>query len=179
MDLLTDLLGFLPRGIPAETLTTLLSTLSALFKYLLVPSVNHSDPPSNADADAPQDQNHEKEAEMDLLSKTWSLLLKTLPRHNPEIQRAVGELWGVGVLRRLKGVERERAVGMLLEGEDSGEVAAWSIAFACQVCFDAYLWEHLLTLCLSSFHFLWVVCFFDSRYHKLSTHARPQYSPLS
>jgi hypothetical protein len=79
MDLLTDLLGFLPRGIPAETLTTL---LSVLFKYL-VTSVNHTG--CISDVDAPQDQNCGTDEDIDLLSKTWSILLKTLPRCNPEI----------------------------------------------------------------------------------------------
>ncbi|KAG0701153.1 armadillo-type protein [Suillus ampliporus] len=108
-DLLEVLLRLLPRPIPAPSLTALLATLSGLFKYLLVPSIN-----------------------LDLLDQTWSSFRAVLPTCNSDVQRAAAEVWG-SVLRRLKSVARERAVILMaknLEGVE--DASAWMIVFACK-----------------------------------------------
>jgi len=125
-ELLAQLLTLLRRSIPAQALTALLATLSALFKFLLIPSVNNSDTDHNIDRDEYKD----------LLRTTRTQVLRVLPKCNPEVQRAVGEVWGVGVLRRVKGKGRERAVGLLL-GDDDGkgeqDFCAWCVVSACKV----------------------------------------------
>jgi hypothetical protein len=132
-ELLTQLLALLRRSIPAQALTALLATLSALFKYLLIPSTN------NTDAAQVADQNGH-DGDDDLLKATWKQILRSLPRCNVEVQRAVGEVWGVGILRRVKGKERERTVGFLIEGEGEGmqgkgvqDFCAWCVVSACKV----------------------------------------------
>ncbi|EPQ55347.1 hypothetical protein GLOTRDRAFT_42472 [Gloeophyllum trabeum ATCC 11539] len=109
LDLLSRLYSYLPRKIPAPTLTALLSALSALFKYLLIPS-----------------------ADAGLLDQSWSSLRDVLPKCNPEVQRAVAEVWGA-TLRRLKSAVRERAVELIAEDVDGLEDAcAWMVVFACE-----------------------------------------------
>jgi U3 small nucleolar RNA-associated protein 20 len=133
-ELLTQLLALLRRSIPTQALTALLATLSALFKYLLIPSTN------NTDAAQVADQNVGHDEDDDLLKATWKQILRSLPRCNAEVQRAVGEVWGVGVLRRVKGKERERTVGFLIEGEGESmqgkgvqDFCAWCVVSACKV----------------------------------------------
>ena len=130
-DTLTRLLNLLPRSIPAETLTALLSTLSALFKHLLIPSINNS-----IQSEGPAEDQGLGEDE-DLLLSTWVHAVRILQKCNPEIQRAVGELWGASVLRRLKGDEREHAIRLLIDLKDMEglqDVKAWIVVFACKVC---------------------------------------------
>ncbi|KAG1734522.1 armadillo-type protein [Suillus lakei] len=108
-DLLEVLLRLLPRPISAPSLTALLATLSGLFRYLLVPSIN-----------------------LDLLDQTWSSFRAVLPTCNSDVQRAAAEVWG-SVLRRLKSVARERAVILMaknLEGVE--DASAWMMIFACK-----------------------------------------------
>ncbi|KZV69813.1 hypothetical protein PENSPDRAFT_753100 [Peniophora sp. CONT] len=105
--LLTATLSLLPRSLPPDTLTTLLSTLSTLYKHLLVPSSTT------------------------LLAPTWTGLKASLAKVHPETRRALGEGWG-GALRRLKSEGRTRAVEMLVE-ELKGieEFAAYTLVGAC------------------------------------------------
>ncbi|KAJ3744880.1 armadillo-type protein [Lentinula detonsa] len=107
--LLDRLLQLSARSISSEVLTILLSTLSALFKYLLVPSTDSA-----------------------LLEQTWPVFLLTLPKCLPEIQRALAEVWG-SVLRRLKPGLRSKAMVLLaqdLKGID--DAAAWCLVSACK-----------------------------------------------
>lgn len=94
-DLLDRLLKLLPRSISAPALTALLETFSALFKFLLVPSV-----------------------QTELLEKTWSAIRGILPNCLPEIQRAMAEVWGA-VLRRFKTTVREKAVVLTADDANS------------------------------------------------------------
>ncbi|KAJ3935001.1 MAG: armadillo-type protein [Lentinula lateritia] len=108
-ELLERLLQLSARSISSEVLTVLLSTLSALFKYLLVPSTDST-----------------------LLEQTWSAFRATLPKCLPEIQRALAEVWG-SVLRRLKVALRPKAMVLLAENlEDIGDAAAWCLVSACK-----------------------------------------------
>ncbi|KAI0035598.1 armadillo-type protein [Vararia minispora EC-137] len=108
-DILSSLLRLLPRHIAPEALTTLLATLSTIFKYLLVPS-----------------------SDAETLPRTWSALCDTLPSCNPEIQRAFSEVWG-SVLRRLKSAPRAKAMELMGAGLEGVEDAcAWSVVFACK-----------------------------------------------
>jgi len=110
--LLKTLLDFLPRPIAAPALTALLATLSALFRYLLVPCIH-----------------------LDLLQQTWSSFHSTLPKCNAEVQRAAAEVWA-SVLRRLKTSAREKAV-ILMANNLTGveDASAWMLIFACKVRF--------------------------------------------
>ncbi|KZT18582.1 hypothetical protein NEOLEDRAFT_1246369 [Neolentinus lepideus HHB14362 ss-1] len=108
-EILARLLDYLPRKIPAPTLTAVLSALSALFKYLLIPST-----------------------EGDLLNETWDALRDVLVKCNGEVQRAVAEVWGA-VLRRFKSAVRERAVELIAGSVEGIEDAcAWMVVFACK-----------------------------------------------
>ena len=89
----------------AETLTALLETLSAFFKYVLIPS--------------------------DTMDAVWLQFAEVLPKCNPEVQRVVAELWGNG-LRRMKTEARERCVVTILNNANA-DVAAWAFVTACKV----------------------------------------------
>ena len=109
-NILNHLLELLPRSIDAAALTALLETFSALFKFLLVPSIR-----------------------LELLEETWNAVRLTLPRCLPEVKRAVAEVWG-SVLRRLKTVPRARAVTLLAKDlEEVEDASAWAIVYACKV----------------------------------------------
>ncbi|KAG1882502.1 armadillo-type protein [Suillus subluteus] len=109
VDLLEVLLRLLPRPISAPSLTALLATLSGLFRYLLVPSIN-----------------------LDLLDQTWSSFRAVLPTCNSDVQRAAAEVWG-SVLRRLKSVAREKAVILMAQNlEGVEDASAWMMIFACK-----------------------------------------------
>lgn len=109
VDLLEVLLRLLPRPISAPSLTALLATLSGLFRYLLVPSIN-----------------------LELLDQTWSSFRAVLPTCNSDVQRAAAEVWG-SVLRRLKSVARERAVVLMAQNlEGVEDASAWMMIFACK-----------------------------------------------
>ncbi|KAI0262194.1 armadillo-type protein [Gloeopeniophorella convolvens] len=108
-DLLSHLLRLLPRSISAAALTALLATFAALFKYLLVPAT-----------------------ESEVLEQTWESVRTTLPKCNPEVQRAIAEVWG-SLLRRLKVSRREIAVELMAEDLRGVEDAcAWACTFACK-----------------------------------------------
>lgn len=122
---LAQLLALLPRAqaISAETLARLMHTLGALWKWVLVPAL-----PAPAGAG--------------LLRATWDALAHTLARCAPEVQRALAEVWGAGVLRRLKADAgaRRGAVEMLAacvrDGRGMEDLCAWSLVYACQVRLD-------------------------------------------
>jgi U3 small nucleolar RNA-associated protein 20 len=108
-EILSALTNFLPRSIPAATLTSLLLTLQSWFKYLLVPSVDPS-----------------------LLSKTISTLFEAIPKCHPEVQRSVAEVLG-STLRRLKSSPRNQAIGLISQNVQATEnFCAWVFASACQ-----------------------------------------------
>jgi U3 small nucleolar RNA-associated protein 20 len=68
-----------------------------------------------------------------LVISTWKQLQKNLPEANPEVQRAVAEVWG-SVLRRLKAVPRASGLLLLSESLDGVEdAAAWALVLACKV----------------------------------------------
>ncbi|KAG5220006.1 U3 snoRNP protein [Salix suchowensis] len=103
-DILARLLQLLTRSISAASLSALLATFSALFKFCSCP-------------------------QSALIC--WKLLDPTAV--HPEIQRAVAEVWG-SVLRRLKVAGREKAVQSIagdLEGLE--DASAWCLVFACKV----------------------------------------------
>lgn len=108
---LRRLLKLLPRSLSAEALTALLATFSALFKYVLVPSVDSQ-----------------------LLEQAWATFHEVLPKCHPEVQRAIAEVWGA-TLRRLKVSLREDCVRILAasSGEGLGDACAWIFVTACKV----------------------------------------------
>ncbi|KDR69878.1 hypothetical protein GALMADRAFT_255731 [Galerina marginata CBS 339.88] len=107
--LLEILFTLLPRGISAQALTSLLETLSSIFRYLLIPTIDTS-----------------------LVEETWKTMCSVLPKCLGEIQRAVAEVWG-GVLRRMKSGSREKAVRLLAENAAVIEDAsAWVVVYACK-----------------------------------------------
>ncbi|PFH47399.1 hypothetical protein AMATHDRAFT_67804 [Amanita thiersii Skay4041] len=110
--ILSILYSLLPRPISTDALSVLLTTLTSVFKYLLIPSL---------------------QSEARLLEETWTDLRSTLVKCLPEVQRAVAEVWGA-VLRRLKGKEiREEAIVLLAKSlEDVEDTCAFSLAFACK-----------------------------------------------
>ncbi|KIY44003.1 hypothetical protein FISHEDRAFT_52592 [Fistulina hepatica ATCC 64428] len=122
--LLARLLLLLSKELPAEILTVLLSSFSALFKYLLLVA------PFNPVA----------VDERNTLEFTWTFVHDTLVGSGnakracpvPEVQRAFAEVWG-NVLRRLKsGDPRHRAVTLLARDIDGmDDAAAYMVAFAC------------------------------------------------
>lgn len=117
-DLLNQLLRFLPRPISAAALTALLATLSSLFKHLLVPAT-----------------------ESDIVQRTWKCVCVVLPECNPEVQRAMGEVWG-SLLRRLRVSRREVVVEVMAEDLGGVEDACtWAYIFACKVCLAVYWLE--------------------------------------
>lgn len=108
---LRRLLKLLPRSLSAEALTALLATFSALFKYVLVPSVDSQ-----------------------LLEQAWAAFHEVLPKCHPEVQRATAEVWGA-TLRRLKVSLREDCVRILAasSGGGLGDACAWIFVTACKV----------------------------------------------
>ncbi|KAF8161519.1 hypothetical protein B0H34DRAFT_383134 [Crassisporium funariophilum] len=110
--LLQHLLSLLPRSISPAALTALLETLSSLFRYLLIPSID-----------------------LTLLDQTWEAFCSVLPKCLAEIQRAVAEVWA-SVLRRMKQAARERAVVLVAQNVAGLEDAsAWVLVFSCKVCY--------------------------------------------
>lgn len=107
---LKQLLKMLPRSLAAEALTALLATFSALFKYVLVPSVD-----------------------AELLRQAWIAFCEVLPQCHPEVQRATAEVWGAS-LRRIKMSLREDAVHIVASRSSNlGDVCAWIFVTACKV----------------------------------------------
>ncbi|PPR05452.1 hypothetical protein CVT24_008221 [Panaeolus cyanescens] len=108
-DVVHKILHLLTRSISASALTSLLETLSSLFRYLLVPAISFK-----------------------LLEETWDMVTSILPKCLGEIQRAFAEVWG-GTLRRLKAGPRERAMTLLAERvEGLEDASAWVVVFACK-----------------------------------------------
>ncbi|KAF5389929.1 hypothetical protein D9757_003643 [Collybiopsis confluens] len=108
-DLVDRLLQLAARSISTDALTVLLSTLSSLFKYLLIPSIDSTP-----------------------LEQTWIAFRKTLPKCVPEIQRALAEVWG-SVLRKLKTSLRPKAVVLVAANiENIDAAAAWCFISACK-----------------------------------------------
>ncbi|KAI0359462.1 hypothetical protein OH77DRAFT_1472682 [Trametes cingulata] len=107
---LKRLLQLLPRSLSADALTALLATFSALFKYVLVPSVDS-----------------------ELLKQAWGAFCDVLPNCHPEVQRATAEVWGA-TLRRLKVSLREDCVRLLAasSNEGLGDACAWIFVTACK-----------------------------------------------
>ncbi|KIJ51368.1 hypothetical protein M422DRAFT_203512 [Sphaerobolus stellatus SS14] len=105
MPLLGALLAPLARSLEAETLNILLATLSQFFKHLMGSDIS-------------------------VLEETWQQFLAVMVRCNPEIQRAVSEVWAT-VLRRTKGDNRKMAIRLILRDldpiQDSG---AWMFVYA-------------------------------------------------
>ena len=106
-NLLSFLLAFLPKNVSTDALETLLATIAAFFKYLLVPSLQSS----------PK-----------LLETTWEELCSTFPKCLPDIQRAMAEVWGT-LLRRLKGNEMKEKAMTLLAQNLEGLESSWATAF--------------------------------------------------
>ncbi|KAF5369330.1 hypothetical protein D9758_002676 [Tetrapyrgos nigripes] len=107
--LLDHLLQLAPRSISAKALTALLSTLSSLFKYLLIPT-----------------------ADVKLLEQSWDALRRTIPKCLPEVQRMLAEVWG-SVLRKLKASMREEAVLLIARDlEKIEDAGAWCFVSACK-----------------------------------------------
>ena len=121
-DLLKKLLSLLPRSISPPVLTCLLETLSSLFRYFLIPSLN-----------------------LALLDQTWDAISQVLPKCLGEIQRAVAEVWG-SCLRRMKKEAREKSVVLLAKrAGDVENTSAWALVFACKVCIVIIHSEHKFT----------------------------------
>ncbi|KAJ7227174.1 armadillo-type protein [Mycena pura] len=117
--ILPRLLALLQRSktITAPALTSLLATLAVVFKFLLVPASTGAD--------------------LQLLETTWVRIRDALPCCLPDVQRALGEVWG-GVLRRLKPEAKERALLLLCQGvvdssrADVQDAVAWCVVYACK-----------------------------------------------
>jgi U3 small nucleolar RNA-associated protein 20 len=110
-DLIDRLLRLLSVSISAAALTTLLATLTSVFKHLLVPAT-----------------------ESDALERTWRSLRTILPECASEVQRAMAEVWG-SLLRRLKAPQREAVVELMAEELTGVEDAcAWAYIYSCKVC---------------------------------------------
>ena len=107
--ILEHLLSILPRSLAAETLSILLPTFTSLFKYVLIPT----DTAANT------------------IQTAWNAFSDILPKCDPEVQRAVAEVWG-DILRRMKGDARERCVNSIASSA-STDVAAWVFVCACKV----------------------------------------------
>ncbi|EJT96886.1 hypothetical protein DACRYDRAFT_119713 [Dacryopinax primogenitus] len=93
--LLDQLLSRLNNIIPQQALQALLSSLSSLFKYILVPSSEHS-----------------------LVSETWIKIASSF-REGGDIGRLIAEAWGK-TIRRLQSSQREKLVESML-AEEGGE----------------------------------------------------------
>lgn len=110
--LLDRLIQLPTRSIAPEALKVFISTLSSLFKYIVIPATGP-----------------------ELLEKTWAALRHTLPKCLPEVQRAIAEVWG-SLLRKLKANQRERAVVLVAEDLSAiNDAAAWIFVSACKVSF--------------------------------------------
>ncbi|KAF8525998.1 hypothetical protein BU17DRAFT_83502 [Hysterangium stoloniferum] len=129
--LLSASLGPFTASPSADTLTTLLASLSLLFKNLLG-------------------------SETGALEESWSMFASTLTQCNSEVQRALAEVWGT-LLRRFKAVMRTTAVAVILHDyERISDGAAWifvsafkSVTRTLHTCtpslFETFLNAHLLS----------------------------------
>ncbi|KIP04980.1 hypothetical protein PHLGIDRAFT_25296 [Phlebiopsis gigantea 11061_1 CR5-6] len=98
------LLKLLPRALAAETLKMILDTFSVVFKYVAIPS--------------------------QAIDEAWSAFAEVLPKCDPEVQRAVAELWGTTV-RRLKTQAREQCV-LAIVSSANPDVSSWVFVSACK-----------------------------------------------
>lgn len=155
--LLTLLCRFLPRTISPQALTSLLAALASLFKHLLLPSLAKPDAASNK-ATSSATGLSEPAADADVLHISWEHLCSVLGKCNPEVQRAVAEVWST-VLRRLKGTTRDRHVKSMLLTQAGGEgkpsskcleapedALAWMVVFACKVRTSGLPTRHVKSL---------------------------------
>lgn len=107
------LFGFLPRRLSPDAFTALLTALNSVFKQLLVPVL--------------------KDASNDVLEVTWTSITSPLLRCNPEISRAVSEVWA-SVLRRVTERSRRKCVQVMISTlEGNEDFVAWSLVFASKV----------------------------------------------
>ena len=142
-DLLKKLLSLLLRPISPPVLTCLLETLSSLFRYLLIPSLDFA-----------------------LLDQTWDAICQVVPKSLNEIQRAVAEVWG-SCLRRMKKEAREKSVVLLAEQTgDIENTSAWALVFACKVCIVVIRFEYkftrTLTVCVSNIAHIYGINIYSS-----------------
>ncbi|KAI6043511.1 hypothetical protein EDC04DRAFT_712247 [Pisolithus marmoratus] len=102
--------------LPTSVLTSLLATLTSLFRYLLIPSIH-----------------------LDLLHRTWCSFHSALPKCNDRVQGAAAEVWAP-VLRRLKTTKvGERALALMAtELDDVEDARAWMLIFCLKVCITNY-----------------------------------------
>lgn len=106
--LLNALLAPLPKSPSADTLSTLLATLSSLFKNLLKTTIPD-------------------------IEETWHLLTIAMDKCNPEIQRALAEVWAL-VLRRVKGDTRKQVLQIILRDLPVlRDTITWIFVYAFQV----------------------------------------------
>lgn len=116
-DIVFRLVGFLPRRISAEALTTLLATFSGLFKHVLIPTGDDH-----------------------LVEKTWNLFKDILPKCNAETQRATAEVWGTA-LRRFKLSNRSTLVRLIAaSATDIQDACAWIFVVSCKVSHFLRVW---------------------------------------
>lgn len=111
-----QLLKLLPRTLSAETLKTILDTFSVVFKYVTIPS--------------------------EFIQDAWAAFAEVLPRCDPEVQRAVAELWGVSV-RRIKLQARATCVLSIISTA-STDISSWVFVSACTV--RSVLLPHYISL---------------------------------
>ncbi|KAL5498462.1 UTP20 [Sanghuangporus vaninii] len=108
--IISCLFDILIRRRSPEVLTALLASLTSVFKYVMIPSASESN-------------------NTGVLSTTWTYLSTTLVKCNPEVQRAVAEVWS-SVLRRLRKGDRQQCVGlMMVSARGLNEFVAWSFVF--------------------------------------------------
>ncbi|GJJ08423.1 hypothetical protein Clacol_002639 [Clathrus columnatus] len=120
----------LDRNPSADALTTLLTTLTLLFKHLLKLTVPE-------------------------IEETWHLFAATLVKCNHEVQRALSEVWG-SLMRRLKGDTRRQVCQIMLQNlQTLRDAITWVFVYAFQsvartlhTC-TAPLFEDLLSLHIS------------------------------
>ena len=107
------LFGFIGKRLSPEAFAALLPVLQSTFKILLIPSI--------------------KEDSDNILRETWSRLSAKLSKCNPEIRRAISEVWA-SVVRRLKKTGRKRCIElMMMDLDENGDVVAWSLIYASKV----------------------------------------------
>ncbi len=112
-----------PRKLSPQTLTSILQTLSSLFRYILIPTTG-----SNL---------------LPLIKPSWQLLVnamcgllrrKGLGASGEEIERMLAECWGSFIRRIKKDDARSMAVSLLVEDLERCEGGvAWSFISALQV----------------------------------------------
>ncbi|KAG8958312.1 U3 snoRNP protein [Tulasnella sp. 419] len=112
--LLSTTTSLFSRSLTPETLTTLLSTLSSLFRYIL----------SSSPQLLPTSFHAIRLAMIDSRAKVGGGVA------GEELQRMIAEVWG-SVLRKVKSAHREQAIRLLADGlEGCEEGTAWCLIYA-------------------------------------------------